>query len=120
MRYVSGAYADDCWMSPVNSQLSLRVVIQGSFEHGSTIELSFKGLKYLHLIPVEEGYSCDIFHATMKIENDTILWYDCQELNGSELEKYKGTVICASRVYWRALPHITGNKIYYKVANEFD
>ena len=103
IRYISGAYVDkDLCMHPINDRRVLRVIIQRQSDHMPVIELEFRGLKYLKLYPIDESYTCEILASTMFFKDSYIYWCDSEHLAE---EFYEGTLICASRLLWRA----TGN-----------
>ena len=114
IKYISGAYVDEeLSMFPVNSQRILNVIIQRQFRHPSVIEMQFVGLKYLKLFPSDENYTCEILDATMILNEDCVYWCDCGGLSEEDIESYTGTVICASKVRWRAVDEYIGpNEIY--------
>lgn len=115
MKYISGAYVDnDLGMYPVNNLRILKMIIQRQFENPSAIELEFSGLKYLRLSPCDEGYTCEILDATMLLKDGCVFWCDCGGLTAAELEQYSGTVVCASKVRWRAVNEYIGAKEVYK------
>ena len=102
LKYISGAYVnEDLSMYPINDRRVLRVIIQRQFNNPSVIEMEFIGLKYIRMFPAGEDYTCEILDATMILKDDCIYWCDCGGLSEDEIENYKGTVICASKVRWR-------------------
>ena len=101
LKYTSGAYVKDNWMHPINSKRILTVIIHGSFDRHSAIEMEFSGLEYINLNPVDEKYSCEIFGATMLIKNFFIYWCDDDCVTLDNIDNYSGTVICASKLRWR-------------------
>lgn len=115
MKYISGAYVDkDLEMYPVNNLRILKMIIQRQFENPSVIELEFSGLQYLRLSPRDEGDTCEILDATMLLKDGCVFWCDCGGLTAAELEQYSGTVVCASKVRWRAVNEYLGAKEVYK------
>ena len=114
IKYISGAYVDEeLSMFPVNSQRILNVIFQRQFRHPSVIEMQFVGLKYLKLFPCDDDYTCEILDATMILKEDCVYWCDCGGLSEEDIESYTGTVICASKVRWRAVDEYIGpNEIY--------
>jgi len=115
LRYISGAYVDEnLSMYPRNNKRILKVIIQRQFENPSVIELEFLGLKYLKLFPVDEKDTCEILDVTMILKEDCIFWCDCGGLSEADLENYTGTIICASKVRWRAADEYIGSKEVYK------
>ncbi|NLU24615.1 MAG: hypothetical protein GXW99_07910 [Clostridiales bacterium] len=114
LKYVSGAYVkENLSMHPVNDQRILKIIIQRQFENHSVIEMEFTGLKYMKLFPNDENYTCEILDATMILKGDCIFWCDCGGLSEDSLENYKGTMICASKVRWRAVNEYIGSKEVY-------
>ena len=114
IKYISGAYVDEeLSMFPVNSQRILNAIIQRQFRHPSVIEMQFVGQKYLKLFPCDDDYTCEILDATMILKEDCVYWCDCGGLSEEDIESYTGTVICASKVRWRAVDEYIGpNEIY--------
>ena len=114
MKYISGAYInEDLSMFPVNEKRILSMIIQRQFEDPSVVEMQFAGLKYLKLAPNDENYTCEILDATMILKEDRIYWCDCGGLSEKDIENYPGTVICASKLRWRAADEYIGqNEIY--------
>lgn len=114
MKYLSGAYVEnDLSMYPINDQRVLRVIVQRQYKDPSAIEMEFIGLKSLKLAPTDEDYTCEILDATMIISNDSVYWCDCGGLLEKDCADYEGTVICASRVRWRAMDiYIGKNEVY--------
>ena len=54
LRYTSGAYVDErLSMYPLNDVRTLTVVIQRQFRDPTTIEMEFRGLRFLWLRPVD-------------------------------------------------------------------
>lgn len=75
--------------------------------------MKFIGLNYLKLFPNDENYTSEILDATMILKDDCIYWCDWGELSEADLEDYTGTVICASKVQWRAVDTYIGPKEIY-------
>ena len=117
IKYISGAYVNEKLnMLPVNNQRILHMIIQRQFENPSVIEMQFEGLKYLKLFPNDENYTCEILDATMIVKEDCVYWCDCGGLSEKDIESYTGTVICASKVRWRAVDEYIGpNEIYVTI-----
>lgn len=117
LKYLSDAYVnDDLSMYPVNDCRILNVIIQRQFEKNSTIEMEFKGLKYLKLFPEDEQYTCEILDATMILKDGCIYWCDCGGLSEEDIRDYKGTVICASKMRWRSIDNcMGGSEVAYKL-----
>jgi len=113
MKYISGAYANEKIMHPINDQRILKMIVQGKFKKSDVIELEFVGLKYLKLLPSDENYTCEILEASMILKEDYIFWCDCGGLSEGDLENYTGTMICASKIRWRAADEYIGSKEAY-------
>ena len=112
--YISGAYVEDSlWMHPLNDRRILRVIIQWQFAEDSMIELEFQGLKYLRLFPVDESYTCEILDSAMLLKDGSIYWCDCGDVTEADLDDYEGTLICASKLRWRAIENHMGEKLFY-------
>lgn len=113
IHYISGACVlGDLGMWPLNSRRSLRVLIQRQFEENSVVELEFLGLKYLHLRPVTEDYTCELLDATLVWKNGDIYWCDCG-VPEEKLTDYDGTLICAAGLRWRPIDHGLGQEDFY-------
>lgn len=114
IKYISGAYVNEkLGMYALNDQRVLSVIIQRQFEDPSAVEMQFAGLKYLKLFPCDDDYTCEILDATMILKEDCVYWCDCGGLSEEDIESYTGTVICASKVRWRAVDEYIGpNEIY--------
>jgi hypothetical protein len=114
LKYISGSYVNEnLSMYPINDQRTLNIVIQRQFKDPSVIELEFSGLIYLKMFPNDENYTSEIFDATMILKDDCIFWCDCGGLSEADLETYKGTTICASKVRWRAADEYIGQEKVY-------
>ena len=114
MSYISGAYVNDSLaMHPLNDRRILRVIIQRQFAEDPMIELEFQGLKYLRLFPVDESYTCEILDSAMLLKDGDIYWCDCGDVTEDDLDDYKGTLICASKLRWRAIENHMGEKLFY-------
>lgn len=114
MKYLSGAYVNkELSMYPINDRRILKVIIQRQFEDIPMIEMEFQGLKCLKLFPVDDQYTCEIFDSTMILQNDCIYWCDCGGLSEADLENYRGTMICASKLRWRSVEELLGPDEYY-------
>ncbi len=114
MHYLSGAYVqENRAMHPVNDQRVLRMIIQRQFWEHSVIELEFRGLRRLSLIPATEYYTCEILDATMILSDDGIFWCDCGGLSPEDIDGYSGVAICADSVRWRDVEeHIGPDPVY--------
>ena len=117
LKYISGAYVNEkLSMFPINKQRILNMIIQRQFDSPSVIEMQFVGLKYLKLFPTDENDTCEILDATMLLKEDCICWCDCGGLSVKDIENYTGTIICASKVRWRAVDkYIGSNEIYVTI-----
>lgn len=114
MKYISGAYVNsDLSMHPVNDKRILKLIIQRQFNLHSAIEMEFLGLKYLKMFPNNEKFTCEILDATMILKNDCVYWCDCGGLAETDLDDYKGTVICASKARWRVIGKYMGSQEIY-------
>lgn len=115
MRYLSGAYVTEQFaMHPINDCRVLWVVIQRQSKSFSMIEMEFRGLKYLKLLPIGEGYTCELLDATMIMNNEGIHWCDCGGVTEANLENYNGTVICSEKFRWRSINNCMGSDEFYK------
>lgn len=115
LKYLSGAYVDETLsMYPFNDRRVLNVVIQRQFKENSMIEMEFSGLRYLKLFPADENYTCEILDSTMILKDDCIYWCDCGCLSESDLSKYTGTLICASKLRWRSIDEWMGKKEFFQ------
>lgn len=104
LRYTSGAYVDErLSMHPLNDVRTLTVVIQRQFRDPTTIEMEFRGLRFLRLRPVDEAYTCEILDASMFLHEGCIYWCDCGGVSEADVGQYDGTVICADSLRWRPL-----------------
>lgn len=114
LRYISGAYVDeDLSMYSLNDKRILDVIIQRQFKDISMREMQFIGLKCLKLYSIAEEYTCEIFDSTMILKDDSIYWCDCGDITESDLEKYEGTLICASKLRWRSIENKMGQEDFY-------
>lgn len=114
MRYYSGAYvADDLAMYPINDKRILNVIIQRQYEELSMIEMQFIGLKCLKLFPDNEEYTCEILDSKMLIKDGFIYWCDSGEISEENFEEYEGTLVCATKLRWRAIENRMGQEEFY-------
>ena len=114
MRYYSGAYVNnELAMYPINDCRTLNVIIHRQDKLLSMIELEFRGLQYLKLLPVHNDFTCEIQDSTMLLSNGLIYWCDCGGLSESTLDNYNGTVICASELRWRSITQCMGKSEFY-------
>lgn len=114
LKYISGAYVGETLsMYPVNNKRTLNVIIQRQYKDISAIEMEFIGLKHLNMFPTDEEYTCEILDSTMILKEGCVYWCDCGGLSEADLENYTGTMICASKVQWRAADEYIGPKEVY-------
>lgn len=114
LKYISGAYVDEnLSMYPVNDQRVLKVIFQRQYAEYPMIELEFKGLKYLKLFPVDDQYTCEILDSTLILKNNCVYWADCGELSKEDIENYRGTIICASKLRWRSINGFMGKEMFF-------
>lgn len=113
VKYLSGAYVDeDLAMYPVNDCRILRMIVQRQYKNNSMIELQFEGVKCFKLFPQYDN-TCEIYEATMIMNDAGIFWCDEGKLVESDLENYQGTLVCASKVKWRTINDSMGNKEFF-------
>lgn len=114
LMYISGAYVDEnLSMYPVNDRRSLYVIFQRQDDEYPVIELEFKGLKYLKLFPTDDQYTCEILDSTLILKNKCVYWADCGELSEEDIENYKGTIICSSKLRWRSIDGFMGKELFF-------
>ena len=102
IKYVSGAYVDmDASMYPLNDKRILSVIIQRQEIENSTIELEFGELKYLKLFPIDNSFSCEIYEASLFVNDGLIYWTDRGGTLKDNIDDYDGTIICATTLRWR-------------------
>lgn len=115
VHYLSGAHVTETLsMKPINDQRRLRIIIQRQFIDMPTIELEFRGLKYLKLFPNDPNYTCEIHDSSLYKKNDCIYWCDCGELSEAELDNYCSTFVCASELRWRYFANYLGEKAFFQ------
>lgn len=113
MKYLSGAYVgEELSMHPINDRRILKVIIQRQFDDIPMLEMEFGGLKYLRLSPNSEEYTCEILDSTMLLKDGCIYWCDAC-ISEADLGGYDGTVICASKLRWRAVDNCMGQAEFY-------
>lgn len=104
IRYLSGAYVNpNLSMFPVNSQRDLRVIFHRQYSDMPILEVEFMGLKFMKLSPVPDNYTCEILDATLIQHDGCIYWMDCGGMTTADIDTYEGTVICSSKLRWRAV-----------------
>lgn len=114
MRYTSGAYVkENGWMHPVNTTRALRVAIHRQAENHPVIELEFEKLRFLKLFPNNENCTSEILDSTMLMQDGCIYWMDSGCLTASDIENYKGTIICAENLRWRSIDGCLGEEDYF-------
>ena len=114
LKYISGAYVNEnLSMKPINDKRVLNIIFQRQINNPSVIEMEFIGLIRLDLHPLDENYTCEIHDATMILKDNCIYWCDCGGLSENDLDNYEGTLICASKVRWRAADEYIGPKEVY-------
>lgn len=114
IKYVSGAFVnEDLAMHPINDKRNLSIIIQRQKEPMSIIELFFEKIDFLRLFPIDERYTCEILDAAMFIKEDRIYWCDCGDISEDNVDKYGGTVVCASKLRWRALEIGLGKEEFF-------
>lgn len=114
LKYTSGAYVDtNLSMHPVNDLRRLRIIIQCQREKHAMIELEFEGLKFLNLYPIDDMYTCEILDSSMFFKDGLIYWCDQKASPTTDLENFKGTLICASKLRWRSVENNIGAEEYY-------
>ena len=120
LKYISGAFVEDnLAMYPVNDRRILRVIIQRQFEDNPMLELEFNGLKFLNLAPVREDYTCEILGSALFLRDGLFYWYDDDCLTETDLERvdlnrFMGTIVCASGLRWRPIENHMGPDAYYQ------
>lgn len=115
IKYISGAYVDeDLSMYPINSERTAKIIFQRQYSNPSAIEMEFIGLSQLSIFPPDDNYTSEIVDATMIRHGDCICWCDCGGLSEMDLNDYRGTLICSSRVRWRTADEYIGQKEIYK------
>ena len=100
IEYVSGAYvSSDLSMHPINEVRKLRVVFERQRSDPKSVELEFRGLLQLVLMPYSEMFTCEIHEAAMRYEERQVVWYIGEENNYKE----GSTLIRDERARWRVL-----------------
>ncbi|MBR1757482.1 MAG: hypothetical protein IJ744_01980 [Lachnospiraceae bacterium] len=112
--YISGAYIDEkLCMFPVNDQRSLKVVFQLQNDACPMIELWFKGISFLKVLPQNEDYTCEIQEASLLKSNNEFYWADGGDFIPEEVHTYSGTMIVSSRLFWRPINSSMGSRAIY-------
>lgn len=115
MKYSSGAYVDkELYMNPTNELRALSVVFQRQSRKKSVIVLEFRKLKYIKLFPLNEIYTCEIHDSTLLYNNGDFYWCDCGGLSMSDIDTYRGVVICAEELYWKSVDDLLGCCDYFQ------
>ena len=119
LKYISGAFVGkQLGMHPINDERILNLIIQRQFENPSVVEMEFIGLRWLKMYPLDDKYTCEILDSTMIIKDDCIYWCDEGNLTEEDLLSYEGTVICASKVRWRACDEYLGEDDVYVLSKQ--
>lgn len=87
IEYISGATILNNGMYPLASERNVMVRL-GTFVNGNskTIELHFKKVSRMTLIPIDERYDCTIIKASLNLIGNNILFSDCDNFeNGQSL-----------------------------------
>lgn len=114
IKYISGAYVNaDLSMCPINTRRTLRIIIQRQYEDNPMIELEFEGLKFLNLFPIDDMYTCEILDSSMFFKGEYIYWCDHKDVSETDLKNFGGTMVCASKLRWRAIENCMGSSEYY-------
>ena len=112
MRYISGAYvSEDLSMLPINKKRNLYVIFQRQAENPAVIEILFEGVSCLHLCPLDQKYTCEIFDCYFDVVDDTIYWADSSDFAINQ--EYDGTWVAAESLCWRTADEYLGNRIVY-------
>ena len=104
---------DDEIIKAINDKRILNVIIQRQYEELSMIEMQFIGLKCLKLFPDNEEYTCEILDSKMLIKDGFIYWCDSGEISEENFEEYEGTLVCATKLRWRAIENRMGQEEFY-------
>ena len=103
IEYISGAYVtENLEMNPINNERVLKLIFQSQESSVHSIELEFKGLLSLCLVPAEPSYTCELYDAALLIEKNKVYWADSAEFFDKKTD-YKGTWLCAESLRWRVL-----------------
>lgn len=114
IKYVSGAFVnEDLAMHPINDKRNLSIIIQRQKAPMSVIELFFEKIDFLRLFPNDERYTCEILGAAMFIKDGNIYWCDCGDITEESIDEYGGTVVCASKLRWRAIEARLGKEEFF-------
>ena len=103
IEYISGAYVtENLEMNPINNERTLKIIFQSQESSVYSIELEFKGLLSLCLIPTEPLCTCELYDVALLIEKNKVYWADSVEFFDKKTA-YKGTWLCAESLRWRVL-----------------
>lgn len=91
------------WNEIIDNDTLLSFMEEMGFFHDSCI----KELKYS-----SGAYVAD--DSAMILKDDCIYWCDCGDVSEADLEDYDGTLICASKLRWRAISGCMGQKEFYQ------
>ncbi len=115
LKYLSGAYVNaDLSMHPVNDRRELRIIIQTQNADSRVIELKFKGLKFLTLLPIDDAYTCEISGCSMYFKDGYIYWCDREDVDKITADAAEGTAVCALSAQWRKLQSGAAEE-YYRI-----
>jgi len=114
LKYASNIFVrEDLTICPADNERILKIIFQRQYENPTAIEMEFRELLQLRVLPTEEWYDSIIFGATMIKGDNCIYWCDGDSLSKSELDSYEGTLICASKVRWRVADEYIGEAEVY-------
>lgn len=100
MKYISGAFVNEnLSMNAVDNVRTLSLLFERQYHNPQTIEMEFKGLIRLNLIPCGENQTCEIHEATFLLKNSEFYWGDCGKI--VDFVNYKGTWLQAKQIRWR-------------------
>lgn len=95
------------------------MIVQRQYANPSVVEMEFTGLKQLILYPPDEGYTCEILDATIIVRDGLICWYDSDEVIAGDFSDYRGMLLCAAKVRWRAADEYIGpNEVYTAMSDQ--
>lgn len=78
IKYISGATLSSTGIYPLASERNV-IVRLGTYlnEQGKLIELHFKKVSRMNLIPIDERYDCSIIKASLNLIGSEIVFSDC-------------------------------------------
>ncbi|MBR7116899.1 MAG: hypothetical protein IKC87_04240 [Clostridia bacterium] len=104
VKYISGAYVDsELSMHAVNDVNSLTVTLQRQSNNIHTFEMEFVGIKQLHLMPLDNLYTCEILESSLFIKDGLFYWCDDSEYDLTSIDNAKGIYVCSSGLRWRSI-----------------